>query len=172
MSYPRETIRDWFTRIDELLVMLIEQQKKTNELLKQLIEKGEAAPREVISVTPTPVISQPIYIIDLMSLIDKEYEFTIPLDVERNDEPLGIKRTLGGQTPFVTEFIITRLVGDPLDIKLNDTGSPKLTLKEGEGIEGAIIKELLISNTQQRTGTYAKIVVGWNSLIPRIFTGW
>jgi hypothetical protein len=169
MAFPREPIKDWFTRIDELLIILIENQKKTNELLTKILEIEEKQ-RTIVETDKDVAPSAGLqYTIDLISLVDKEFEFIIDLSVERNDEPLGIQSRLKGQTPFVTQFVISRLVGEPLIVKLNSTGAPTLTLKEGEGMNNTIINELFITNSAQEAGSEARIIVAWNSLIPKVW---
>lgn len=154
--------------------MSLSVQKEILELLKEIKEKTAAAPSYYTQKTVpfNEAWQQVVLTLDLLSLIDSEYEFTIDLSIPRVDKPIGIQQALGGKTPFVTEFTVTALSGNPLKIKLNDTGSPQVEYSVGEGRD-AIIRELLLTNEAQANCT-AKITVGWNSIITNLYRrmGW
>jgi len=107
--------------------------------------------------------------IDLLSFIDREKEFILDLTKPRVDEPLGIREELidTGRALFVTEFTVTKLVGEPILVRVNSTGAPQVEFTEGEGRK-RIIEELFITNTAQPPGSEARIVVGWNSRLAEL----
>jgi len=139
---------DIFTRIDELLEILVKEVNYTNTLLSRLVGAPPRPPVEVI--VPTP----PITTVEI-ALNNRYKVFNLDLSIPRKDEPLGI-RDLGVTVNCAT---VTRL-DSPAYWRRNDPVVGDLEeLRLGYEVYGFEIHELYITN-EAGTG-YLTIVVEW-----------
>ena len=141
---------DIFTRIDELLEVLVKEVDYTNRLLSRLV--GIPPPPPTI---PTPVIEVPPVTTVEVALNNRYKVFNLDLSIPRKDEPLGI-RDLG----VVANCATVVRMDSPAYWRRNDPRTGDLEeLRLGYEVYNFRIEELYITN--EAGEGYLTIVIEW-----------
>jgi len=146
VAIPRATIKDWFTRIDELLELLLRVEAKQLEILK-IIAGG--LPVTVPTAPPGAVTTVE------MAKANRYDVVTLDLSTPRNDEPIGLslKHIVASSMTWIT-------VEAPLTYKLNSTSNKSIPASTGALHENWEITEIYVSN-EAAAGKQAILYYEW-----------